>query len=235
MNSKKLLIVEDDVALGLLLLDHLVSEQYQVVWKRDGLAALEVLNKQQFDMCLLDISMPGMDGFSLSKQIKKKYTSLPFIFITARALKEDKLKAYELGAEDFVTKPFDPDELICKIEVVLRRSPAFPKPYLKDEISLGKYVYFTQRQELVYQSERIKLTAKENQILLLFCNQPNVVIRREDAVEKVYGKYDYFLGRSFDVFVSRLRKILKDEDDVQIENVFKVGFIFRMKETEAIV
>ena len=235
MNSKKILIVEDDTALGLLLLDHLVSEQYQVVWKRDGLAALEVLNKQQFDMCLLDISMPGMDGFSLSRQIKKKYTSLPFIFITARVLKEDKLKAYELGAEDFVTKPFDPDELICKIEVVLRRTSTFPKPNLKDQISLGKYVFFTQRQELSYQSERIKLTAKENQILLLFCNQPNVVIKREDAVEKVYGKYDYFLGRSFDVFVSRLRKILKDEEDVQIENVFKVGFIFRMKETEAIV
>jgi len=226
------LVVEDDTALGLLLMDHLVAEQYQVVWKREALSAMDVLNKQQFDVCLLDISMPGMDGFALARQIRKNYISLPFIFITARALKEDKLKAYELGAEDYITKPFDPDELTCKIEVVLRRSSHAQKLNIKDQIFLGKYIFYTQRQELVYQSERIKLTDKENQILLLFCNQPNVVIRREDAVSKVYGKYDYFLGRSFDVFVSRLRKILKDEEGIQIENVFKVGFIFRLKEAE---
>lgn len=235
MISKRILIVEDDTSLGLLLMDHLVADQYQVIWKREALSAMEVLRKQQFDICLLDISMPGMDGFALARQIRKNFVSLPFIFITARALKEDKLKAYELGAEDYITKPFDPDELHCKIEVVLRRSSQMPKWNIKEQINLGKFIFYTQRQELVCDSDKIKLTEKENQILLLFCNQPNVVIRREDAVSRIYGKYDYFLGRSFDVFVSRLRKIFKDEEDIQIENVFKVGFIFRLNEAASCV
>lgn len=223
---KKILLVEDDTTIGLLLLDFFSNRPYTIIWKRDGLSALDSLSKQSFDLCLLDINMAGMDGFSLAKQIKKKHDLLPFLFITARSMKEDKLKAYELGAEDYIHKPFDPDELLCKIEVILRHT--HHQQSTPDEIRMGKYIFKVKKMELSYMDQAFKLTEKEAQILLLFATNPNAVIKREEAVKKIYGKYDYFLGRSFDVFISRLRKLLKEDESVQIENVFRVGFMLRM-------
>ncbi|MEO5583114.1 MAG: response regulator transcription factor [Saprospiraceae bacterium] len=230
MNNNRILLVEDDAALGMLLMDFLESSHYLVSWKRDGLSAIDQLKKQSYDLCLLDISMPGMDGFSLARQIKLQFKQLPFLFITARGLKQDKLKAYELGAEDYILKPFDPDELECKIQVILRRSKNDTKNKLPDTIELGIYTFYVLRQELNLNHTIIKLTEKESQILLLLCNHQNKVLRRDEAVKQVYGKSDYFLGRSFDVFISRLRKLLKDDPDILIENVFKVGFIMRVTE-----
>lgn len=231
MNTYKLLLVEDDAALGMLLMDFLESSSYIVTWKRDGLSALEQLKKQSYDLCILDISMPGMDGFNLARHIKKQYNDrIPFLFITAHGLKEDKLKAYELGAEDYVTKPFDPDELACKIQVILRRNAHDLNLKLPEVIELGRYSFYVARQELTIDFQIIKLTEKESQILFLLCNNQNRVLRRDDAVSKVYGKSDYFLGRSFDVFISRLRKLLKEDPDIMIENVFKVGFMMKVKQ-----
>lgn len=231
MQGLRLLLVEDDTALGMLLMDFLESDHYQVTWKRDGLSALDQLRKQTYDLCLLDISMPGMDGFSLAQQIAKRLPGLPFLFITARGLKQDKLKAYQLGAEDYITKPFDPDELACKLQVIFRRNTNAPKVHTTQSIELGQYVFNVSRQEIVYAGKAIRLTEKESLILLLLCNHQNTILRREDAVTKVYGKFDYFLGRSFDVFISRLRKILKDDPTIVIENVFKVGFILKVNPT----
>lgn len=224
MNGNKILLVEDDTSLGPLLMDYLESEDYQVSWKRDGLTALDQLRKKVYDICLLDIAMPGMDGFNLARQIKNQFKQLPFLFLTARSLKEDKLKAYELGAEDFITKPFDADELACKLKVILRRKQQEQVP---EELQLGKFTFYTSRQELRSGDKTIKLTEKENQILLMLSCNRNKILRREDAVTRIYGKYDYFLGRSFDVFISRLRKILKEDPDIHIDNVFRVGFIMR--------
>ncbi|HNR09036.1 MAG TPA: response regulator transcription factor [Saprospiraceae bacterium] len=227
MNRNKILLVEDDTSLGPLLLDYLESEDYQVSWKRDGMTALDQLRKQAYDLCLLDIAMPGLDGFNLARQIKNQFKQLPFLFLTARSLKEDKLKAYELGAEDFITKPFDPDELACKLKVILRRKQ---QEHIPETMQVGQFTFHTSMQELTFGAKAIKLTEKENQILLMLsCNQ-NKIVRREDAVTRVYGKYDYFLGRSFDVFISRLRKILKDDPGIHIDNVFRVGFILRVEE-----
>lgn len=231
MQHRKILLVEDDTALGMLLLDFLQTDHFQVCWKRDGLSALDQLKKQSFDLCLLDISMPGMDGFSLARQIKHQYKNLPFLFITARGLKHDKIKAYELGAEDYIIKPFDADELVCKMNVILRRNPTGNAVSLPDSIELGNYTFHISRQELVYHTTTTKLTEKESQILILLATHPNKIIRREDAVTQIYGRYDYFLGRSFDVFISRLRKILREDPGIQIDNVFKVGFIFRYEVT----
>lgn len=228
MEHKKILLVEDDTALGMLLMDYLETEHYQVSWKREGLSALDQLKKQAYDLCLLDISMPGMDGFSLARQIRHQYKNLPFLFITARGLKQDKIKAYELGAEDYILKPFDADELACKIKVILRRIPSGHPSNQPEKLELGKYTFYITRQELCLEGKTNKLTEKENQILLLLCQQQNKIVRREEAVTRVYGKFDYFLGRSFDVFISRLRKLLRDDPDIQIENVFNVGFILRM-------
>ena len=230
MKQYKLLLVEDDAALGMLLMDYLESSHYQVTWKRDGLNAMTQLKKQTYDLCLLDISMPEMDGFCLARMIKQQYPHIPFLFITARGLKEDKLKAYELGAEDYITKPFDADELACKIQVILRRNSSDIQSKQDDVLELGKYTFYVSRQELHMGANTTKLTEKESQILLLLCNHQNKVLRRDDAVLRVYGKNDYFLGRSFDVFISRLRKLLKDDTDIAIENVFRVGFIMKVKQ-----
>jgi DNA-binding response OmpR family regulator len=231
MEYKKILLVEDDTSLGMLLMDYLETEHYQVTWKREGLSALDQLKKQPYDLCLLDISMPGMDGFSLARQIKHQFKNLPFLFITARSLKQDKIKAYELGAEDYIIKPFDADELACKMRVVLRRTPSGSAGKLPEKLELGKYTFYTSRQELCLDGKTNKLTEKESQILLLLCQQQNKILRREEAVTSVYGKFDYFLGRSFDVFISRLRKLLREDPDIQIDNVFKVGFIMRINST----
>ncbi len=231
MITIKLLLVEDDTNLGILLMEYLETNLYQVMWKRDALSALDALKKNAFQLCLLDISMPGMDGFSLARQIKIQYPSLPFLFITARTLKQDKLKAYELGAEDYITKPFDPDELICKMQVILRRIQNYSMEVLPDKVNIGKYLFEINKQELSIHGVITRLTEKESQILALLFLKKNNILRREDAVTSVYGKYDYFLGRSFDVFISRLRKLLKDDPSLQIENVFKVGFILRIYET----
>lgn len=230
MLAKQILLVEDDLNLGVLVLDFLTSEGYHVAWKRDGLGALQQLRRQRFDLCILDVGMPGMDGFSLAKNIRELYPGLPFLFLTARLLLEDKLKGYELGAEDYVTKPFDEEELLCKIQVILRRQTLASPTTALTVYQIGRYRFDSSRQELTLEDDCQRLTEKESEVLRLLCEHRNRILRREDAVARIYGKYDYFLGRSFDVFISKLRKLLKDDPQVGIENVFKVGFILNTKD-----
>ncbi len=229
-HDKHILLVEDDLNLGLLLMDFLESEGLRVSWKRDALSGLQQAQRQRFDLCLLDVMMPGMDGFSLAKNLRQQFPRLPFLFLTARLLREDKLKGYALGAEDYITKPFDETELLCKIRVILRRAApetAEPGP---GPMTIGRYQFDAGRQELRFGGQAVRLTEKENEVLQLLCQHQNRILRREEAVEKIYGKYDYFLGRSFDVFISRLRKLLKDDPQVSIDNVFRVGFILNVRE-----
>ncbi|MEQ1744068.1 MAG: response regulator transcription factor [Saprospiraceae bacterium] len=229
--DKRILLVEDDLNLGLLLMDYLESEGFQVCWRRDGLGGLQQARRQPFDLCILDVMMPGMDGFSLAKNLREQHPTLPFLFLTARLLKEDKMKGYALGAEDYLTKPFDETELLCKINVILRRTASASGPAEPPKsVQVGRYQFDPGRQELRFGERTVRLTEKENDVLHLLCQHQNRILRREEAVEKIYGKYDYFLGRSFDVFISRLRKILKDDPGVSIDNVFRVGFILNVRE-----
>lgn len=229
-NEKHILLVEDDLNLGLLLMDYLESENLRVSWRRDALSGLQQAQRQRFDLCILDVMMPGMDGFSLAKNLHSQFPKLPFLFLTARSLKEDKLKGYALGAEDYLTKPFDEAELLCKINVILRRSrQAEPDPE-PEVVQIGQYHFDAGRQELRFGEQAVRLTEKENEVLHLLCQHQNRILRREEAVEQIYGKYDYFLGRSFDVFISRLRKMLRDDPQVSIDNVFRVGFILNVRE-----
>lgn len=230
LNDKHILLVEDDLNLGLLLMDFLETEGLRVTWKRDALSGLQQAQRQSFDLCILDVMMPGMDGFSLAKNLRAQFPKLPFLFLTARLLKEDKLKGYALGAEDYLTKPFDESELLCKIKVILRRpahTETTPQPAIH---AIGRYYFDFSRQELRLGEQCLRLTEKENNVLQLLCQYQNRILRREEAVEKIYGKYDYFLGRSFDVFISRLRKMLKEDPRVSIDNVFRVGFILNVPE-----
>ncbi len=228
--EKKVLIVEDDLNLGFLLVEFLENEHFSVKLCKDGQMGLQAVERYAFDLCLLDVMMPRMDGFTLAGHIRKLRPEMPFLFLTAKSRKEDMMKGYERGAEDYITKPFDEDELLCKIKVILRRSsdPEPPKE-IPRQFRIGSFQFHYDLQELRFREQVIRITEKENEVLRLLCLHKNRILRRDEAVEQIYGQRDYFLGRSFDVFISRLRKILKNDPNVCIENVFKVGFILRDK------
>lgn len=230
MKQQRILLVEDDLNLGFLLMEFLESEAFEVKWCKDALSGLHQLKNQTYHLGILDVMMPGMDGFNLAKHLRESYPKMPFLFLTARLLKSDKLKAYALGAEDYLTKPFDEEELLCKIRVILRRYASENSRHLPTRFSIGDYAFDYERQELCFGDQQHRLTEKENEVLYLLCRHKNRILKRDKAVESIYGKSDYFLGRSFDVFISRLRKLLQQDDRVNIENVFRVGFILNVEE-----
>jgi len=233
MEQHKILVIEDDLNLGFLLLEYLESANLKVKLCKDGASGLAALEKQHFDLCLLDVMMPKIDGFSVARTMRNKGVDVPFIFLTAKSMKEDKLEGYNIGAEDYITKPFDEEELLCKIHVILRRNS-------KDEdtdprkFTLGVFEFDYDRLELKHGAEVHRLTEKENLVLRLLCIYKNQILKREVAIQRIYGKQDYFLGRSFDVYISRLRKLLSVDPSIEIQNIYKVGFMLVVGEAEAV-
>lgn len=224
----KILLAEDDLNLGVLLVDYLETEGFDVKLCKDGELALKAFHSNTFDLCLLDVMMPKMDGFSLAKEIRQNDKKMPLIFITAKSLKEDKLKGYDLGADDYITKPFDEEELLWKIKAVIRRIPETKNQHKVDIISLGKYTFDFNNQSLTVGGNVKRITEKESDILKYLFDHRNYVIKREEMLKELWGENDYFLGRSLDVFITKIRKYLKEDPDLTIENVFKVGFIFNV-------
>lgn len=220
-----ILLAEDDPNLGKLLLDYLQTEGMEVTLCTDGAWALKTFAAHTFDVCLLDVMMPKLDGFALAKEIRVKDKSIPIIFITAKALKEDKLRGYGLGADDYISKPFDEEELLWKLKAIIRRVPE-PVEESTETITLGKYLFDATNQCLIIEENMKRMTERETEILKYLCARQNRVIKREDMLKDLWGKNDYFLGRSLDVFISKIRKYLKEDPDLKIENVFGVGFIF---------
>jgi len=228
MNSaSKILLVEDDTSMSFLLTTILEEEGFCVRLCNNGEEGLREYIPGQFDLCILDVMMPGMDGFQLAKRLREIDPEVRFLFLTARSLKEDLLHGFALGAEDYIRKPFDKEELMCRLHVMLRRKETSleDQAHREQKFILGNYVFDYSRQELSWNNERWRITEKENEVLRLLCLHQDQILRRDDAVARIYGKYDYFLGRSFDVFISRLRKLLQKDPRINIENVFKVGFI----------
>lgn len=234
IEQPRILLVEDDLNLGFLLMDFLESENYNVKLCRDGLSGLSTVEKSCFDLCILDVMMPNLDGFSLAKTMLDKGVSYPFMFLTAKALKTDILQGYKIGAEDYILKPFDEDELLCKIKVILRRNEQNTLAKGPKKFSIGSFIFDVNRQELSNSEKVHTLTEKESEVLSLLCMRKNEVLRREDAVMSIYGKKDYFLGRSFDVYISRLRKLLCSDPNLEIQNVYKVGFILNEIESSKV-
>jgi DNA-binding response OmpR family regulator len=226
-NKLRILLAEDDLNLGILLLDYLENEGFEVKLCKEGEMALKAFSETTFDLCLLDVMMPRIDGFGLAKQIRIKDKSVPLIFITAKSMKEDKLKGYALGADDYITKPFDEEELLWKIKALIRRIPE-----IKNEkslvIHLGKYLFDYDNQCLSIGASMKRITEKESDILKYLSDNRNNVVRREDMLKQLWGENDYFLGRSLDVFITKIRKYLSEDSDLSIENIFKVGFIFNV-------
>jgi DNA-binding response OmpR family regulator len=222
----KILLAEDDLNLGMLLVDYLETEGFDVKLCKDGELALKSFQAQPFDLCLLDVMMPKMDGFSLAKQIRLKEKKLPILFITAKSLKEDKLKGYDLGADDYITKPFDEEELLWKIKAIIRR---IPENKVKQAIvSIGKYAFDFENQSLSISGKTKRITERESDILHYLSRHRNHVIKREEMLKELWGENDYFFGRSLDVFITKIRKYLKEDPGISIENVFGVGFIFNV-------
>ncbi|MCC7400418.1 MAG: response regulator transcription factor [Chitinophagaceae bacterium] len=223
------LIAEDDLQLGFLIKENLEEEGYEVINCPDGEIAWEYFQKKQPDICLLDINMPVRDGYSLAKKIRQKNDVIPIIFLTAKSMEEDKLKGFETGADDYITKPFSMKELLLRMNVFLRRN----KMLLSDEsreIKIGSLTFLPDEMKLVSENEVVTLTQRESELLEFFCTHPNKALKREDILTHVWGKNDYFLGRSMDVFVTKLRKHLKNEGLANIETVHNVGFRFNLPE-----
>jgi DNA-binding response OmpR family regulator len=225
----KILLAEDDLNLGVLLADHLDAEGFDVKLCKDGELALRAFENGAFDLCLLDVMMPKMDGFTLAKIIKEKDRKVPIIFITARSQKADKLKGYDIGADDYITKPFDEEELVWKIKALVRRIPDTRSLGKQEIISVGKYNFDFSNQSLSINGTIKRITEKESDIVKYLSEHRNQVIKREEMLKELWGENNYFLGRSLDVFITKIRKYLKDDADLNIENVFGVGFIFNVK------
>ncbi|TAF33959.1 MAG: DNA-binding response regulator [Cytophagales bacterium] len=221
----KILFVEDDLSLGFVTKDNLEWQGYTVTHCADGLEAEEVFKKGEFDICVLDVMLPKQDGFTLAQKIRQRNQDVPIIFLTAKSLKEDRIHGLKIGADDYLTKPFSIEELVLKIEIFLKRNKvgasAVPSRQVFD---LGTYTFDFENLELKHPEEVQKLTLREGEVLRFFCLNPDRVLKREDILNTIWGDDDYFIGRSLDVFISRLRKCFKHDPNVKIENVHGVGF-----------
>lgn len=226
MEKSKILYAEDDETIAFLIQDSLES-YYDISCYPDGRSALEAFDTQDFDICLLDIMMPGINGFELAQYIRDKNTEIPIIFISAKALKEDRIKGLKIGADDYLVKPFSIEELILKIEVFLKRTKktsTHPPKY-----KVGKYDFDPKNYTLQNTLNTITLTQRESELLHYFIRHKNTVVKRQDILKAIWGDDDYFMGRSLDVFISRLRKVLMNEENILIENLHGIGFRFSEK------
>lgn len=226
MTEKKLniLLAEDDLNLGFILVEFLESRGVQVELFRDGESAINGFKNGNFNFCILDVMLPKVDGFSIAKVVKAADPAMPIVFLTARAMKEDKLKGYDIGADDYVTKPFDEDELWCKIVAISKRSDVSEKS-LEKIFQIGMYEFDSENLSLTVNGNIKRLTSREAEVLKMLCRAKKNVVRREQILTVIWGENDYFAGRSLDVFISKLRKYFAEDPKVNIENVIKVGYI----------
>ncbi|MCU7547716.1 response regulator transcription factor [Chitinophagaceae bacterium LB-8] len=223
----KVLIAEDDLQLGFIIKDNLEEEGFEVINCPDGEVAWEQFQKKQPDICLLDVNMPNRDGFSLAKKIRQKNDVVPIIFLTAKSMEEDKLRGFETGADDYITKPFSMKELLSRMYVFLRRNKMLFSQVAKEYI-IGKLRFLPDEMKIIAGNEEITLTSREARLLEFFCQHPDKIMRREEILTHVWGKNDYFLGRSMDVFIARLRKYLKSEPSAFLETIHQTGYRFNM-------
>ncbi len=223
-----ILYVEDDLTLSFVTRDNLMLKGYEVDFAEDGLKALQMTALRTYDLFIFDVMLPKMDGFTLATKIREKNVDTPIIFLTARSFMEDRIKGLQLGADDYITKPFSIEELVLKIEVFLRRSKIVPvENNRKTVIPIGEYAFDIANQHLSIAGKNQTLTYRECELLKLFAENLNQIVKREQILMKVWGNDQYFSSRSLDVFISRIRKLLKSDPSIKIENIHNIGY--RMK------
>ena len=219
----KILLCEDDENLGMLLREYLQAKGYQAVLRQDGEVGYREFAKGKFDIAVLDVMMPKKDGFTLAQEIRQANTEIPIIFLTARALKDDILEGFKIGADDYITKPFSMEELVLRIEAILRRVHG-KKAKDATVFRIGRFVFDAQKQLLTIGEKQTKLTTKENELLALLCAHSNEILQRDFALKTIWIDDNYFNARSMDVYITKLRKHLKDDDQIEIINIHGKGY-----------
>ena len=229
--NKNILLAEDDENLGKLLISYLQAKGFHVELAKNGKIAYELFNntKQKFDLLVLDVMMPEMDGLTLGTEIRLLDTSIPFLFLSAKSMKEDKLKGFGVGADDYITKPFSMEELLARINAILKRTASNEKN-IQEKIHVGKIQYEPELSVLHLNEGPKKLTTKENMLLKLLVQNQNDLLDRQAALRAVWGDDNYFNGRSMDVYIAKLRKLLKEDENIEIMNVHGIGFKLLVKQ-----
>lgn len=228
---KKILLAEDDLDFSIVLQQFLELNGFEVVLAENGKKALELFSTDSFDLCLLDVMMPEMDGFTLAENIIEINPDVPFVFLTAKKLKEDKIKGLQLGADDYIVKPFEVDELILRIHNILKRSEFSPKKVpAKQNYQIGKYVFDTNRMCLEWNNQSQQLTEKEAALIDFFYHHKNQLIKREQILKAIWNTDDFFTGRSMDVYISKIRKYFQEDERIRIESIRFIGIEFKITE-----
>ncbi|SJZ35225.1 response regulator transcription factor [Sediminibacterium ginsengisoli] len=220
----KILLCEDDTNLGMVLKNYLELNDYDVTLERDGRLGLAAFQREKFDICLLDVMMPNMDGFTLAEEIRDVDPDIPLFFLSAKTMKEDIIQGYKLGADDYITKPFDSEVLLLKIRAILKRNEEENRVSDNVEFDLGKYHFNPKLRELKHDGQTQTLSPKENELLKMLAEHKNDLLPRERALKKIWGSDTYFNGRSMDVYIAKLRKYLKEDSEIEIVNIHGNGF-----------
>lgn len=227
--KKHILLAEDDQDFGSILKQYLEMSGYMITWAKDGKEAFELFNQGNYNICVLDVMMPKMDGFTLAEKIIDINPEMPFIFLTARKMKEDKIKGLKLGADDYIVKPFEADELVLRLSNIIKRSSrSVQEVSVAELISIGKYQFNTKRLELSLNNTTQRVTEKESELIQFLFNHKNQLLKREEILKAVWKNDDFFSGRSMDVFISRLRKYFKDDEQISIESIRGIGLEFKL-------
>jgi two-component system, OmpR family, response regulator len=220
----KILLCEDDTNLGMVLKNYLELNDYDVILERDGKLGLAAFQREKFDICLLDVMMPNMDGFTLAEEIRDINPDVPLFFLSAKTMKDDIIQGYKLGADDYITKPFDSEVLLLKIKAILKRNEEMHREEVNAEFDLGIYHFNPRLRELTVNGKTQTLSPKENELLKMMSEYKNDLLTREAALKKIWGSDTYFNGRSMDVYIAKLRKYLKEDENIEIVNIHGNGF-----------
>jgi len=222
----KILLVEDDTSLGFVIKDNLEQENFEVCLCEDGELALKEFESNAYDLCVFDVMLPKLDGFNLTKKVRVLNNNIPIIFLTAKSMKEDKITGFQIGADDYIVKPFNIEELILRIKVFLKRSG---KETPQSNYIISKYIFNYANLELLHEKQSRHLTQKEADLLKLLCDNKDKMVKRDDILKQLWGNDDYFAGRSMDVFISKLRKYLSSDTSIEIVNLHGIGFKFLIR------
>ncbi len=223
--NPKILLVEDDHTLGYLLREYLQMKGFKVIWAENGAEGLRQFNTSKFDLCVLDIMMPAIDGITLAELIRNRNQDIPIVFLTAKSMKEDVIKGFKVGADDYIKKPISEEELVARIKAVLKRSGPIEVKEVENQFQIGQYDFDSQNLSLSLNGDSRRLTQRESDLLKVLCQNKGSLVGRKYVLQKLWGKTDYFTRKSMDVFISRLRKYLSDDEAVQIVNVHGSGFV----------
>lgn len=227
-NRQHIFLVEDDLSFGSVLKSYLEINDYTVTWVDDGKLALDKFRNGKYHICILDVMLPNIDGFTIGREIRSIDKEIPMVFLTAKTLKEDILKGYNAGADDYITKPFDTEVLLCKIQAVIKRQTI--NPANADTLfAIGRYRFDSKLRQISIDGETVKLSPKESDLLKLLCQNQNELLPRETALRKIWGDDGYFTARSMDVFITKLRKYLASDPAIEIKNIHGSGFLLEVK------